>query len=124
MNIDDQGIDRRGGMKIDKSLMSGSTTMLILSLLAKEEMYGYQMIVELARRSNRTFELKEGTLYPILHGLEAERLVTVREKEADGRVRKYYRITKKGLKALEARKEEWSVFTEQVNAVIHGASLA
>ena len=50
--------------------------------------------------------------------------MTVREKEADGRVRKYYRITKKGLKALEARKEEWSVFTEQVNAVIHGASLA
>ena len=111
-------------MKIDKSLMSGSTTLLILSLLAGEEMYGYQMITELARRSNRVFELKEGTLYPILHGLEAERLVTVREKEADGRVRKYYRITKKGLKALDAKKEEWSVFTEQVNAVIHGASLA
>ena len=47
-------------MKIDKSLMSGSTTLLILSLLAGEEMYGYQMIVELARRSNKTFELREG----------------------------------------------------------------
>ena len=65
-------------MKIDKSLMTGSTTLLILSLLAREEMYGYQMITELARRSDRTFELKEGTLYPILHALEAEGLVTAR----------------------------------------------
>lgn len=111
-------------MKIDKSLMSGSTTLLILSLLSGKEMYGYQMIAELARRSDRTFELREGTLYPILHGLEAERLVTVREKEADGRVRKYYRITKKGLKVLEAKKKEWGVFTGQVNAIINGASLA
>lgn len=111
-------------MKFDKSLVSGSTTLLILSLLSTQEMYGYQMIVELARRSNRAFELKEGTLYPILHGLESQRLVTVREREADGRVRKYYRITKKGLRALEEKKAEWSAFTEQVNAVIHGASLA
>ena len=111
-------------MKIDKSL-TGSTTLLILSLLAREEMYGYQMITELARRSDRTFELKEGTLYPILHALEADRLVTVREKEAEtGRVRKYYRITRKGMKALEEKKEEWNVFTEKVNAVICGASLA
>ena len=66
-------------MKIDKSLMTGSTTLLILSLLSREEMYGYQMITELARRSDKTFELKEGTLYPILHGLETERLVPVEE---------------------------------------------
>ena len=112
-------------MKIDKSLMTGSTTLLVLSLLAREEMYGYQMITELARRSDHTFELKEGTLYPILHALEADRLVTVQEKEAEtGRVRKYYRITRKGLKALEEKKEEWNVFTEKVNAVICGASLA
>ena len=112
-------------MKIDKSLMTGSTTLLVLSLLAREEMYGYQMITELARRSDHTFELKEGTLYPILHALEADRLVTVQEKEAEtGRVRKYYRITRKGLKALEEKKEEWKVFTEKVNAVICGVSLA
>ena len=44
--------------------------LLILSLLAGEDMYGYQMIVELARRSDHTFEMKEGTLYPVLHALE------------------------------------------------------
>ena len=105
-------------MKIDKSLMSGSTTLLVLSLLSREEMYGYQMITELARRSDHT-------LYPILHTLEADRLVTVREKEAEtGRVRKYYRITRKGLKVLEEKKEEWNVFTEKVNAVVCGTSPA
>ena len=112
-------------MKIDKSLMTGSTTLLILSLLSGEEMYGYQMITELARRSDRTFELKEGTLYPILHTLEADRLVTVREKEAEtGRVRKYYRITRKGLKALEEKKEEWRLFTKKVNDMVCGTSPA
>jgi len=106
-------------MKIDKSLLSGSTTMLVLSLLSREEMYGYQMILELGRRSNRTFELKEGTLYPILHALEADGLVSAKEKESEtGRMRKYYRITKKGLKALAERKEEWELFTETVNALL------
>ena len=50
--------------------------------------------------------------------------MTAREKEAEtGRVRKYYRITRKGLKALKEKKEAWSAFTEKVNAVISGASL-
>lgn len=106
-------------MKIDKSLISGSTTLLILSLLSREELYGYQMITELSRRSDHTFELKEGTLYPILHGLEADGLVTVQEKPAEtGRMRKYYRITKKGLKILEEKKAEWTFFAEKVNAVV------
>ena len=106
-------------MKIDKNLMSGSTTLLVLSLLRREEMYGYQMITELARRSDHTFELKEGTLYPILHALEEKNYVTAHEKEAStGRKRKYYRITKKGLHALEEKQMEWNRFTEMVNAVV------
>ena len=56
-------------MPIDKALMAGSTTLLVLSLLAEGEKYGYQMIAELARRSDNTFQLKEDTLYPILHAL-------------------------------------------------------
>ena len=46
------------------------TELLVLSLLAQEDMYGYQMIAELARQSDHTFEMKEGTLYPVLHTLE------------------------------------------------------
>ena len=95
------------------------TALLVLALLSREDMYGYQMITRLEEQSDHTFEMKEGTLYPILHGLEADGLVTVREKAAEtGRMRKYYRITKKGLKMLEEKKAEWTFFAEKVNAVI------
>ena len=59
-------------MKIEKSLLSGSTPMLILSLLKDGDKYGYEMVETLAKRSDDTFALKEGTLYPLLHALEKE----------------------------------------------------
>lgn len=59
-------------MKADKSLLSGSTTLLVLSLLSGEDKYGYQMIAELEAKSDNTFSMKEGTLYPILHTLEKD----------------------------------------------------
>ena len=52
------------------------TQLLLLKLLAGEDMYGYQMIEELARRSDDTFTLKAGTLYPMLHDLEKAGLIT------------------------------------------------
>ena len=108
-------------MKIDKSLLSGSTTLLVLSLLKGGDMYGYEMIAELARRSDRTFELKEGTLYPILHALEQDKRVKSYEKEAPtGRIRKYYHITKSGLELLEEKQAEWKLFSEKVNGVVFG----
>ena len=112
-------------MKLDKGLIAGSSTLLVLSLLEKEDMYGYQMITELSRRSNDTFQMKEGTLYPILHALERDGAVRGYQAEAPtGRVRKYYRITGKGLRALEAQKKEWRTFTAAVNAVLSGAAPA
>ena len=111
--------------KADKTLLSGSASLLVLSLLASEDMYGYQMIAQLEERSDHTFTMKEGTLYPILHGLEKERAVTSYEKEAPtGRTRKYYHITKGGLRLLDEKKEEWRAFTQTVNAVLAGAAPA
>lgn len=69
-------------MKFDKGLMAGSSTLLVLSLLESGDMYGYQMIEELARRSNDTFQMKEGTLYPILHALEQGKYLTSYQQEA------------------------------------------
>lgn len=112
-------------MKIDKSLLSGSTALLVLSLLKTGDMYGYEMIAELARRSDRTFELKEGTLYPILHSMENEKLVECYQKEAStGRMRKYYHITKSGLKLLDEKKEEWRAFSKAVDGVVFGEVFA
>lgn len=108
-------------MKIEKSLLFGSTTLLVLSLLKGGDMYGYEMIAELSRRSDRTFELKEGTLYPILHALEQDKRVKSYEKEApSGRMRKYYHITKSGLELLEEKQAEWKLFSEKVNGVVFG----
>ena len=66
-------------MAVDKSLMSGSMTMLLLRLLAEKDMYGYEMIDTLRKKSCNVFELKAGTLYPLLHGLEAKGLLTDRK---------------------------------------------
>ena len=57
-------------MAIEKSLVSGSMTMLILKLLSEKDMYGYEMIDTLRQKSQNVFELKAGTLYPLLHSLE------------------------------------------------------
>lgn len=108
-------------MAIDKSLISGSTTMLILKLLEERDMYGYQMIEELHKQSDETFNLKAGTLYPILHGLEYEDMVNSYDDNADsGRVRKYYHITKKGKKLLSDKQDEWNSYTKAVNLVLKG----
>ena len=111
-------------MKIDKSLLSGSTPLLVLALLKDGDKYGYEMIEELAKRSDDTFQLKEGTLYPLLHTLEKEHFVTSYATIApSGRERKYYRLTREGRAQLEHKEEEWDLFSQKVNAVLHYVSV-
>jgi len=110
-------------MAIDKSLISGSTTMLILTLLDGKDMYGYQMIEELSVQSNDAFLLKAGTLYPLLHALEQQEMVTSYDDNADStRVRKYYSLTKKGKRLLGDKKSEWRAYTKAVNHVLEGGA--
>ena len=98
------------------------TQLLVLSLLAGEDMYGYQMIVELARRSDHTFEMKEGTLYPVLHGLEKEGYVEAYQQEAPtGRMRKYYHLTRRGGAMLKTEKVAWQSYSGAVNAVLRSS---
>lgn len=106
-------------MKIEKSLLSGSTPLLVLSLLKDGDKYGYEMADELAKRSDNTFQLKEGTLYPLLHTLEKNGMVKSYTKEGPGgRERRYYHLTKDGQSQLEHKTQEWKLFSEKVNAVI------
>lgn len=112
-------------MTAEKSSVTGSTSMLLLRLLQEADMYGYQMIEELSRRSQNIFELKAGTLYPILHDLEQKGLVTSYSEAADGaRIRKYYAITREGGKYLNERQAEWKSYSDAVNHVLGGASHA
>ena len=92
-------------MAVDKSLISGSTTLLILSLLKEKDMYGYEMIDTLKGKSNNVFELKAGTLYPLLHSMEEKGWLTVYEQEAGGKMRKYYRITRDGKSSIRQKRK-------------------
>lgn len=105
-------------MGTDRSLISGSMTMLILKLLSEKDMYGYEMIDTLRRRSKNVFELKAGTLYPLLHGLEDKGLLTAYEKEYGGKTRKYYSISKQGRGVLSRKTEEWRQYAAAVSDVL------
>ena len=100
------------------------TRLLVMGLLSGGDMYGYQMIVELERRSDGTFSMQEGTLYPVLHGMEKDGLVDAYEQAAPtGRMRKYYRLTRKGKEALKTETQEWRQYSAAVDAVL-GVSFA
>lgn len=105
-------------MAADRTWLSGSMGMLILRLLSEKDMYGYEMIDTLRKRSQNVFELKAGTLYPLLHGLEGKHYLTAYEQEVLGKVRKYYRITREGKDYLEKKKAEWKEYSQAVTDVL------
>ena len=108
----------------NRGLLPGSAEMLVLRLLCEQDMYGYQIIEELRRRSDDTFLMKAGTLYPVLHGLEQRGKVESYEAQpggpAPGKPRRYYRITQAGRGALEEQRAEWVRLSQAVNAVLGG----
>ena len=107
----------------DKNLLSGNTTMLVLRLLEAKDMYGYQIIEELSQKSQDIFKLKTGTLYPILHGLENDGMVTSYDDNTGGqRIRKYYRLTAKGRGLLAKRQAEWAAYSKAVANVMDGGA--
>ena len=107
-------------MKVDRELLKGSTNLLVLSVLENENMYGYEMIETLREKSENVFELKAGTLYPLLHGLEEKEFVKSYEQEAGGKIRKYYSITREGKKQLRAKEKEWKEYAGAVRNVLGG----
>lgn len=105
-------------MSVDKTLVSGSMTLLLLSLLAQKDMYGYEMIDTLRKKSENIFELKAGTLYPLLHTMVEKGLLIAYEQEFAGKTRKYYSITTKGKSMLEQKKTAWNEYQKAVTNVI------
>ena len=103
-------------MAVDKSLVSGSTGMLLLKLLSEKDMYGYEMIETLRERSQNVFELKAGTLYPLLHSMEEKELLTAYEKVVGS-------ITKQGRKALAEKQDEWKNYAHAVLSVLEAGGV-
>lgn len=103
----------------NKVFQTSNIDMLILSILLQKDMYGYELIQVLNEKSKMLFELKAGTIYPLLHSLEKEGLVVSYEKETDsGKVRKYYSITESGRIILTDKKEKWKEYYSAINHVL------
>lgn len=105
-------------MKVNKELVKGSTVILILKSLERQPMYGYEMIKGIEIHSDGVFNLKEGTLYPILHSLEASGMLESYWLSEGSRPRKYYRITDKGREELKEKQAEWATFRSAVDRVL------
>lgn len=98
--------------------LKGHLDALILAVLGERPLHGYAVIEELRRRSEGAFDLAEGTLYPVLHRLEADGLLASTWSDASGRRRRVYRLTRRGRAVLARRRQEWAGFVVAVDAVL------
>jgi PadR family transcriptional regulator PadR len=106
-------------MEPKRDFFKSSSYSLLLTLLEEQPMYGYQIVKELETRSQGYFKFKEGTLYPALHRLEKSGLISGNwEMLANGRQRRYYRITVKGQAKLAAEKTQWLDFFKAVKLIL------
>jgi DNA-binding PadR family transcriptional regulator len=93
---------------VSKALVAASTKPVILSILGDGETYGYRIIHSMIEISGGALEWSEGTVYPVLHRLEKEKMIQSQWKISEtGRRRKYYRLTEKGRRELEKEKRQW-----------------
>jgi PadR family transcriptional regulator PadR len=106
-------------MTMERDFRRGSARVLILTLLAEKPMYGYEIAKELKRRSEGYFVFKEGTLYPALHGMEKEGLLTSEWQVVEkGPSRKYYHLTEEGRRVLAASAQEWTTFSRRLLSIL------
>jgi len=106
-------------LEIDSQFLKGSMSLLLLHLLSRGELYGYEILQEASRRSANAFDLKEGTIYPALHQLEKKGHIKAEWRTAgNGRERKYYSLTAKGKKAAVAYEKQWQHLTGAIAAIL------
>jgi len=99
--------------------MKVSIDSLLLCLISRQPMYGYQILKELETKSEGYFKLKEGTLYPALHRLERAGLILgTWQMLPNSRHRRYYHITDKGYQMLVTKRGQWQDFFTAMNLII------
>ncbi len=98
---------------IEKALVAASSKPIILSILIGGEDYGYQIIQKVKEISGGSLEWSDKMLYPVLHRMEKEGFLVSLWKMSDGgRLRRYYKITERGRKELDAERRQWRSVTE------------
>lgn len=98
-----------GKPKVETELMRGAGPLAVLKLLERSEMYGYELVEALDKQTGGVLAMGQSTLYPMLYNLEAKGLIDADWREsAEGRERKYYRLTRNGRKRLAADSAQFS----------------
>ena len=103
-------------MKADA--LNGQLDPLILATVADQPAHGYAILQQLKQRSSGAFDLAEGTIYPALHRLERDGLLSSSWSTESGRRRRVYSVTRSGISSLEVRRREWKQFATAIEAVM------
>ncbi len=111
--------------RIEKEMLKGFIDLIILALLWKEDLYGYELGKRVKAKTQEGFELKEGTLYLAFKRLEENGLVRSYwgDQTAGGGRRKYYRLLPAGRKHLQARKSDWERLKKIVDQFLKGVEI-
>jgi PadR family transcriptional regulator, regulatory protein PadR len=104
---------------MDTELLKGTLSLLILSLLSRKAMYGYELAATVHRDTDGAFTWREGSLYPSLHKMEQGGLIVGEwEEKETGRKRRYYHITEAGRAALKEKLQSWTELCNAVNRIL------
>ena len=106
--------------KTNPTFLNGVPELLVLQLLSRREMYGYEIVKAIQTETRQSFTFGEGCIYPYLHYLEEEALVKSHRKQVNGRSRNYYQITRRGKERLGDLAAEWSRVAEGISLLMGG----
>lgn len=102
------------------NFMNGIPELLILRLLAHEEMYGYEIVQAIRERTDAVVAVGEGVVYPVLHGLERDGALKSRRRTVNGRSRIYYSVTRAGARRFADLSETWTNLTAAIHKMLAG----
>src|SRR5690348_15184054 len=107
---------------MEGEMLKGHLDMIVLAALATGPSHGYAVIEQIRRKSGQVFDLPEGTVYPALHRLEQDGLLSSKWVTADsGRRRRVYALTRRGERALTQQRTVWEQFSSAVGGLLRGA---
>ena len=102
------------------NFLNGVPELLVLRLLEQEEMYGYEIVQAIRRRTVKVITAGEGVIYPVLHGLEEEGSVRSKRRTVNGRSRVYYSLTPMGRRRLGELSDAWARVANAVRTMLEG----
>lgn len=118
--LEARGITSAMTTRKDQDYLNGVPELLILRLLSRQAMYGYELVQTIKVASGETLSFGEGSIYPILHRLEADKLVEGTRETVNGRSRVVYRLTSAGGQRLSDSATRWELVTQAIRLVMQG----